>query len=154
MPRKDPMTGVTVITTAEFFAAEAEREGKGRSGGELMIETFSEIGAECDADEQRERLFFMDPANAWEAIRYTLRESLEMEESPLQAVELVGVLAVQSEQRMNGSKLDIDAHVRFNDGAVRKVKWGFQHWAGSYWEPDDYDEDCEWDEQPVEVLVL
>ncbi len=152
MPRKDPMTGVTVMTTAEFFAAEAEHEEKGRSGSEVMAETFEQIGAEMDADEQRERLFFSDPANAWEAIRYTLREELETEESPLQAVELVGVLTVSSKQSMRGSSLGIEAHVKFNDGALRRVKWSFQYWAGTYWEPDDYDEGVEWDEEPVEVL--
>ena len=152
MPRIDPMTGVTVMTTAEFFMSEAEREGKGRSGAEVMTDTFAGIAAEMDADEQRERLFFSDPANAWEAIRHMLREELEAEESQLQAVELVGVLAVSSKQSMRGSSLGIEAHVKFNDGAVRRVQWSFQHWAGSYWEPDDYDESVEWVDEPLEVL--
>src|SRR5271166_829001 len=53
MPRKDPFTGCSVLTLPEFFASEAKAEGLGRTGSEVMAETFDEIGREEEAHAAR-----------------------------------------------------------------------------------------------------
>src|SRR5512144_1763517 len=53
MPRKDPMTGVMVMTTMEFFDSEARREGKGRTAGELLSDFVDDMEKERKDEEER-----------------------------------------------------------------------------------------------------
>lgn len=45
MPRIDPISGCTVMTHQEFWAAEAATEGKGRTASDLMADFFNELDA-------------------------------------------------------------------------------------------------------------
>lgn len=92
MPRKDPITGCMVVTTAELFADEAEREGKGRTGGDLMVEMLSDLEKERAAEEERLR----DPVVALDFIKTAIEESNKATEGdypplpiPLKIVEVL-----------------------------------------------------------------
>jgi hypothetical protein len=43
MPRKDPISGCMVMTMPEFLNAEAEREGQGRTGGDILQDIMTEM---------------------------------------------------------------------------------------------------------------
>lgn len=73
MPRKDPVTGCMVMTMPEFLNAEAEREGKGRTGADIL----SDIYAEIDADSRREEDRMRDPKEALGQIKLALEDEME-----------------------------------------------------------------------------
>ncbi len=50
MYKQDPRTGCKVLTRAGFFQREAEHEGKGRSGAEVMVEFFEDEAREMAED--------------------------------------------------------------------------------------------------------
>lgn len=68
MPRMTPQ-GVLVPTLPEFFQAEAEREGQGRNGLDLMNEMFYEM----NQDMEQERASMKRPEVALEQIRGAIR---------------------------------------------------------------------------------
>ena len=62
MPRKDPVTGCMVMTMPEFLADEAKREGKGRSGGDILGDIMQEM---AQADEEQAKRIESDPEGTW-----------------------------------------------------------------------------------------
>lgn len=55
MPHKDPVTGCTVLSIAEFWQHEAASEGRGRSGADLMTEFFQELAQDANTQATRYR---------------------------------------------------------------------------------------------------
>jgi len=68
MPRKDPMTGCMVMTTGEFLAAEAEREGT--TPGEIL----EDIIGHMEKDRQQQENKLKAPAKALEFIKRIIAE--------------------------------------------------------------------------------
>jgi hypothetical protein len=55
MPRIDPVTGCTVMTHAEFWQDQAEREGQGRAPWELIDDFYAEIDRDHQDQAKRNR---------------------------------------------------------------------------------------------------
>lgn len=72
MPRQDPITGCSVMTMPEFLNSEAEREGKGRCGADIL----HDIHAELDEDSRKHAQRYKDnPALALtEILRYAIMD--------------------------------------------------------------------------------
>lgn len=82
MPRKDPISGCMVMTMPEFLNAEAEREGKGRTGGDILEEILTDMGEDdkrCSEDlkDDHSEIF----ALFWEDCKYAMEEWLSEVES-------------------------------------------------------------------------
>lgn len=142
MPKKDPITGCMVMTMPEFLNAEAEREGKGRCGGEILADIFTEI----DADSRRceERLSW--PNEALEALKEALKEAEEYWEDEYGEgskvpviVEVVKVLAAKVSQNFSSSGQMLRAEVRTDDGKLCYVEHSYSHWSGTRMDPPEED---------------
>lgn len=66
MPKKDSITGCSVMTMPEFWQAEAKHEGKGRSGFDLMQDMHQDIANE---DARMEKDMRENPSIALNAIK-------------------------------------------------------------------------------------
>lgn len=136
MPRKDPMTGCSVITLPEFLADEAQREGKGRSGGEILADIYAEI----DADSRRQEAELRKPANALEAVKRAVADTQDPDEPALpEIIEVLQVLEVHYEQSYSGFGESLKAEARGADGNVYFVDYRRYETFGSRWEPPDGD---------------
>lgn len=142
MPRKDPVTGVPVMTQAEFWAAEAEREGKGRQGFELMADMYAEI----EADNEREANRLREPEAALELVK----DFLDGYEDPYDcrcdygfASEDVGSVIEVTDSEVGGSfgggSAKLRIKLQLKDGSTRTVEWSDWYSSGSRLEPPDGD---------------
>jgi hypothetical protein len=140
MPRKDPMTGCTVMTMPEFLNAEAEREGKGRTGGDILGDIMSEMAADDEriSDEMRK------PAHALELLQEAIKENREYwddeyAETVPEIVEVVNVIDAASHGGFGGTSSAIRAEVRGADGKLYYVYQWSSYSHGTMWEPPDGD---------------
>lgn len=145
MPRKDPMTGCTVMTTGEFWAKEAEAEGKGREPWELMNDFWQEL----EADSERCRQQMLKPAYAFETIRREMIEIngcvAEEDQYRFDLVRVVRVIDADMSQNLRSSSEGFTAVVDTTDGRKLCHFWS-SHSSGSYWEPPDYDSELTFDD--------
>ena len=142
MPKKDPITGCMVMTMPEFLNAEAEREGKGRCGGEILADIFTEL----DNDSKRIEDELRKPENALEAIKQALKEAEEYWEDEYgegakvpEIVEVVHVIEVQVGQSMRSSGQVLKAEVKTADGRLCYVSHHYSHWSGTMMDPPEED---------------
>jgi hypothetical protein len=145
MPRKDPATGCTVMTSLEFFQSEAQREGK--ETHEVIEEFFDGI----DADNRRVEEEYRNPEVALKTLKESMRqnnEALAGDNQPLESmpVRVVEVLECESQQSSRGTGLKIVARAEDEQGRVRKISYWSAHDFGTYLDPPDYDENCQWEE--------
>ena len=154
MPRIDSITGCPVMTQAEFWQAEAIREGKGRSGSELCEEFWTKA-AQAE-DEYADRVeaewktpqFIMDRLlEDWKARDEEYRAGIECPEipgdsglPPVKPVEVVEVLSANYSGGMRGSNGHVEAMIRYDDGIVRRTKWSMSHSHATRMEPEDSEE--------------
>jgi len=120
MPKIDPVTGCEVLTMAEFWAAEAEHEGKGRSGGELFCEMLDEI------DKDSRRMEKELNGNALEVLRSPLYFDKNQDhdgESCLAVTEVLEIEESSFSQGFGGQKGKLVAKVRLIDGSVVRATW-------------------------------
>ena len=142
MSRKDPISGCMVMTMPEFLTAEAEREGKGRCGGDILADIFSEI----DDDTKRCEDELRKPENALEAIKLALKEAEEYWEDEYgegtevpRVVEVIKILAARVSQTFSASAQRLLAEVRTNDGKLCYVEHSYSHWSGTRMDPPEED---------------
>jgi hypothetical protein len=142
MPRKDPVTGCNVMTTAEFFADEAKREGKGRSGGKLMDEFMDDMEKDRKATEDR----FREPIVALDVLKSAIERGNDGSDVFFpQVAEVLEVLEAQYSQSTRDSSLWLRARCRRVDGVEDVACFGESHSAGGQLEPPDYDENFYWE---------
>lgn len=140
MPRKDPYTGCMVMTMPEFLAAEAEREGKGRDGGDILADIFAEI----DADSRREENRMRKPAEALAIIKREAQEAADYWNDdegaePIPEFEKVEhVIEAQVSQNFRSSGEMLRAEVVAN-GKLYYVFVSHAHYAGTYIDPPEDD---------------
>ena len=155
MPKKDPDTGCMVQTIGEFWQNEAEREGQGRSGGDLAGEFYDEIEADSRACEQE---MLKDTDGLLRALQ-SWDEACE-EEDRIRFISVVSILDAQMEQRVRSGSTMILAQVvcgvlkkDWPDGKpwVRLDSWSE---AGSYYDPPDGGEDVTFLTRGQVVAVL
>lgn len=130
------------MTHAEFWAAEAEAEGKGRSGGELMADMFDDIEAEyakASADLKNDPDTILKTMRSWyipEDDSWSWDEGDEPEWVPEAIVE---VEEAEVGGDFGGSGWMAVAKVRCSDSEVRRLKVTENTTHGSFYEPPDYD---------------
>lgn len=145
MPRKDPHTGCMVMTMGEFFNAEAAREGKGRSGAEVMSDMFDEIDQSYRAEEQRWR---DNPADLLDHLQTVIKEynvfDPEAEQYPI-PVSIVEILELKVDGSMRTSTFHVRARCTKEDGTEGILTLSSCQHSGSMSEPPDYDCEVKWE---------
>lgn len=151
MPRKDPITGCMVMTTPEFFDREAEHEGRGRSGTDLMAEMFDEMAAEeAEASAQ----IASRPVEVLWAIREAMYCPDCLRGKPcrdrcfdLYNIEPLGihqVIDVDVSASLGGPAGEMyEAVVVWSDGTKRRTRVTVQRFDGSFYEPPWEDVDLD-----------
>lgn len=162
MPRIDPMTGVPVMTT-EFWSAEAEHEGQGRSGGEVMTDFYEEMEREARLDEilMWEEAFGQLVALAQDEVRWWKEGEewfnasrgqpwgvgMERAERPRMPVECLEVIDVKLNEGLRDQSGTIIARVVADDGLTYRLTATWSHYGGTMWEPPDDDQELTWEHE-------
>lgn len=138
MPRKDPITGCEVMTTAEFWQAEAEKEG--RSAGQLQDDFFNEI-----ADiEQKEIEKLADVENVLNILReYVISTNEYVDEEDKYSFQFTKVLEVWNNSyscAFRGTSFEFCAKAKCDDEKIREVEFSSWQSSGSFYEPPDMEE--------------
>lgn len=145
MPKKDPGTGCTVITTQEFFQGEAKQEGKGRSGAELMIEMFDEIEASARAEENNWKT---NPTELLQKLQQEIKEyneaDPEAEQYPI-PTQILEVIEVKINYGMRTNSFYIRCRCIKEDGSTSILNVNTRSHSGSMYEPPDYDCEIKWE---------
>lgn len=147
MPKKDSITGCMVMTTGEFFQSEAEHEGKGRSGGELMSETLDEIAGSYEEEEKRWKENLSDTLSF---LQKAVEEYNGFDPDPdfpplAKPVSIEEVLDVQVGGSFRTSTLLIKARAKKEDSSEGTIVYKSWHSSGSYYEPPDGDVSIKWE---------
>lgn len=151
MPRKDPITGCMVMTTPEFFAREAEREGLGRSGADVMTDMFEEMAAE---EAEVSAQIASRPVELLWAIREAMYCPDCIRGNPcrdrcfdLYNIEPLGVhqvIKVDISASLGGPSGELyEAIVVWSDGTKRYTRVTVERFSGSFYEPPWEDVDME-----------
>lgn len=164
MPRKDPITGCMVMTLPEFLNDEAAREGKGRSGGDIMEDFIQDM----KDDDRRMEEQYKDPAFLLKELQRVSSEyvsdwnisrdeegsqSFPDESRPPYPVEVINVLESHHHQSFRSSRGSIVAVVRCDTGCTKTCRLSFYHDSGDRMNPPDSEEELEWDYKPQDKTV-
>jgi hypothetical protein len=142
MPRIDPETGCNVMTTGEFWASEAAREGKGREPGELM----EDFANDMENDRKQCEDQYRDLTYTLGVLVEAVNRMNECIETPLPLpVEVIEVIEVNFGQGMRESGLFLRARARRADGVEDIIELQTWHDSGSRMEPPDGDENVTWE---------
>jgi hypothetical protein len=148
------------MTNAEFWASEAEHEGKGRSAGELQSEFFLEL---AEDEERTRQQMEKDTEGAHHSLVLywnTLREDADWtDEDPLRDVRLdeedffvqykprrvIEILHTELSSTFKETEIHIVMRVLFSGGRIKTVSHSSYTFSGDFYEPP-------WGEDNVEVL--
>ena len=145
MPKKDPVTGCTVMTMGEFFQSEADREGKGRSGAEVMSDMFDEIEQSYRDEEKRWR---DNPADLLEHLQKEVQDfnSADPDEPQLPVpTTIVEILEVKVDGSFRTSKFMARVCCTKPDVSTGILNFSSCQYSGSMAEPPDYECDLKWE---------
>ncbi len=139
MPKIDPITGCTVMTTGEFWKGEAEREGKGREPWELEQEMYNQLDSDMRTEEERIR---GDKAGALKLIQKYLSEDPDdsLSSFGFSAEDIEEVLEIDSANVRGGfreSGASFQARVLLKDQTTRTLEYSEWHSSGSFYSPPD-----------------
>lgn len=141
MPRKDSFTGCQVMTLPEFFASEAKAEGLGRTGSEVMAETFDEIGREEEAHAAR----ISQPDEARDILNAAMKECRDADPAMVSdpdnfPFEVTRVTSVQKPHASFGGRTTKEGFVatcECNDNQTRTLRYESWQSGGSGYDPPD-----------------
>lgn len=140
MPTKDPITGCMVLTQAEFWQGEAEREGKGREPWELQAEMYEEMDADNERCSEEMR---NDSEGALKVIKEYLDADAETCEDDFgfTSANITGIEIEDAKYSggFGGCSREIRAKLALVDGSTRTVEWGEDVSHATRLEPGDYD---------------
>jgi hypothetical protein len=135
-----------VMTMHEFLHDMAEKEGKGRTGGDILADIFTEI----DEDSRRQEERISKPEEALELIKQALKEAEEYWEDMFgegakvpEIVEVVHVIEAHVSQSMRSSGEILRAEVRTKDGKLGYACHTASHWSGTMLDPPEEDSNFE-----------
>jgi len=154
MPKTDPVTGCQVMTQAEFWVGEADREGKGRCAGEL-IEDFWD---EWQAEEEKEVDRLKDPEHAFDILKSTINDWIEydpdfVEEAAIPIpTEVVRVLNAEFGATISSNKTVVKVIAKAEDGELYVYDVWFAYWSGTMMDPPEEDSDISW--IPLKCVIL
>lgn len=139
MPKIDPVTGCKVMTTGEFWASEAQKEGQGRTGGDLQGEFLDEMEADRNAEENRLR----KPEVALEEMQRAVKDCNEADPEADQLPMPVAVLEVKEvvySQRMRTGSTRLVLRCSVADGKIGTFTLEAWSSSGSMMEPPESEE--------------
>jgi len=144
MPRIDPITGCSVMTTGEFWNAEAHQEGQGRSGGDLMVDFYEEMEADTRTREQEFRdnpeallALVNEAAKLW--IDGVDPEDLDGVCFPGNFKRVIEVMDSTIQDGMRNSSTSVTAKYEMNDGTNHTIMYSEWSSSGSFYEPPDFE---------------
>lgn len=170
MPRKDPITGCSVMTFPEFICGEAEREGK--QPHEIMDEIAQSIEDDnkkmCEEYRTNALKYLQEEAknllDCWTEDakhngqvdtfnRFDFKTDQYITETrvsdagprPPQPVVLIEVIDVTSKQTFRSSGSKIVAKCKADDGKEYTYTLCRSDWSGSFYEPPDCDVELKWE---------
>jgi hypothetical protein len=131
-----------VMTMPEFLNDMAEKEGKGRTGGDVLADIYSEI----DADSRREEERMQEQEHALELVRSALKDAEEYWEDEYgegtkvpEITEVVHVIEARVSQNMRSSGQLFRAEVRDSKGNLCYFEHTYSHWSGTMLDPPEED---------------
>jgi hypothetical protein len=140
MPRKDPITGCNVMTSAEFWRAEAEHEGLGREPAELMEDFYAEWAAadRASADKLKtDKAGLLKKLQEVQGMEWDCVDEEDHDKLVPEIIEVIEVHGAEVHSNHGGSDTKVIADVRLVGGAVRRVKLVESESFGSFYEPPD-----------------
>jgi hypothetical protein len=138
MPRKDPHTGVMVMTTGEFWADMAKRNGT--TPAEEMHSFYDDM--EKDRLEYENRL--RQPASALNFLLDSVKGWQDEDNPMLKPVAVLHVLSVEYHHSLKSSSTGMAAHCTKEDGSEGVLVAKVSDYAGSYIDPPDADGEVFW----------
>lgn len=144
MPKKDPVTGCQVLTTAEFFQLEAELEGKGRTGADLQREFLEDQETEIAREAERYR----DPAFLLEYLCAGINEWNDLADlgaTVPQPLEILEVLESHVHFGFREGRVKLRVRARCEDGTEGILHFESREDAGSYLDPPDSEMNIFWE---------
>lgn len=150
MPKIDPVTGCTVMTTAEFWSSEAEKEGKGRSGGDLRDDFYDELEKDRLAEENRYRDHMVLLETMVEATK-AWNEAMAGDGYVPLPTGVIELVEVHVGQTFRSSSLKLVARLRSEEGSGLYM---LERWSdyGTRLDPPDGDENLTYEPAGREAL--
>ena len=154
MPRKDPITGCMVLTTPELFERIAETEGKGQTGGEVMMEVFDDLEKSRVEHENNLRKPDVALAECRKIIeQWNKYENETAEQNPKYAkqyppdiqpmpVKVLRVVSAEFGESFRHTKLIVEAVA--DNGKFGTLTVTDTYYGGSFYEPPDGETNIEW----------
>jgi hypothetical protein len=139
MPKIDPVTGCEVMTNAEFWNSEAQKEGKNRTGADIMSDFYSDMEEEFKRYEKELR----EPEKALEAILEAFYPGDENEDEHKRPVKVLEVHDVKYSGGIRHSSSMIKALGECKDGVNRIFVATSSYDNGSMIDPPNTDYNCE-----------
>lgn len=142
MSKKDPRTGCPVMTTKEFFQMEAEKEGKGRTDYEVMLDVINDM----EADEADMVNFMSVPENACKAICDAIDEQApHIEDVVEKPAKVLKVLYCRYSHSMHGYYTNMRVEAERPDGTIGHIVLDDSYDSGSYDEPPYSETNVYWE---------
>lgn len=129
------------MTMPEFLNAEAEREGKGRTGGDI----FSDIVESIDTDSRRVESELRKPEVALDRFQQEIKDAVEYwnddaDAKPLPVLKaVVRVIEARVSQSFRSSSEVLRAEVVDDKGRTLYMEYVHSHWSGTMMEPPEDD---------------
>jgi hypothetical protein len=144
MPRIDSISGCSVMTQAEFWNSEAEFEGKGRSGSDLMQDFRADFETERKAEEDR----LKEPENALGIILEAFYPGDDGEDENQRPLKVIEVCELSCDMKMRSTTIRIKALCECKDGKPRLFIAMNYSDSGTRMQPPEVDFDCQVSELP------
>jgi len=138
MPRKDPITGVPVMTNAEFMESVAKKNGI--TPQEAFDQTFGAMFDEMKKDEEARKKVIQE--NLLSILAEKIKEfneaDPEAEQIPVN-FSIVNIISIEVRVSLRESREIVRAVVAFPDGSKKMLKYHSWSFAGTRDEPPDGD---------------
>jgi len=134
------------MTTAEFWVSEAENEGKGRSGGDVAEDFYTDLAKEEAKEEER----LYDTVRAFDYLEGIAKDWIEHDpdwaedENFPMPVKVIKVLDVQFTGQVMHQKTSMRVLAKAEDGQSYVYDLWYAYWSGSYLDPPEEDGDITW----------
>lgn len=141
MPRKDPITGVEVMTHMEFWQAEAEKEGR------QVSDVLRDFYDEWDEDIRKQEEMYkntLDQNNLYVMyLNYVSDIGCDyfqcVQDINTFIVEIVELIDCNIHQSMRETTESFVIYAKCLDGEYRIITMTTYNWSGSFYEPPDWD---------------
>ena len=142
MPKKDPVTGVPVLTTKELYDQLAKTEGNGKTGTQLFQEDLSEMARA----EEEQRQSYYKPEVAKQVLNEAIKEWNSYDEEKLQEVgQVTKVLSVAYSETFRLTKLNLKANAIDVNGKEGIIALNSHSFSGTRLDPPDEEPEEYWE---------